>query len=120
MRRTYKPIKSIEIADFLNHGAAIVDVRRAEEWRLTGVVAGSELLTFFDAQGQSQPEEWVQQLNARVAEERPLILICRTGHRTRLICEFLIAATSRPDIYNVTDGILGWLAEGLPVARVRG
>lgn len=118
MRRKYKQIKSADVADLLSRGAAIVDVRRPEEWQLTGIVAGSELLTFFDQHGQSQPEAWLQQLDNLVAEDCPLVLICRTGHRTSLICEFLIEMTSRVDIYNVSDGILGWLGEGLPVDRV--
>ena len=118
MRRKYQQIKSTQVPDLLKQGAAIVDVRRPEEWQLTGVVAGSELLTFFDSQGQSQPGKWLQQLNNLVSEDCPLVLICRTGHRTGLICEFLIEVTSRIDIYNVSDGIWGWLGEGLPVARV--
>ena len=118
MRRKYKQVKSVDVPDLLSYGAAIVDVRRPEEWRLTGIVAGSELLTFFDAKGQSQPEEWLQQLNGLVADDCPLVLICRTGHRTSMICEYLIEVTSRVDIYNVSDGIFGWLGEGLPVASL--
>ena len=118
MRRKYIQVKSVDVPDLLNQGAAIVDIRRSEEWQLTGIVAGSELLTFFDAQGQSQPEEWLQQLNALVPDDRPLALICRTGHRTSMICEYLIEVTSRAEIYNVADGIFGWLAAGLPVVSV--
>ena len=118
MRRKYKQIRSVDVSDLILNGAAIVDIRRPEEWQLTGIVAGSELLTFFDAQGQSQPEEWLQKLNALVADNRPLVLICRTGHRTSLICEYLIEVTPRVDIYNVSDGILGWVGEGLPVVSL--
>ncbi len=118
MRRKYKQVKAEAVPDLLKKGVAIVDVRRQEEWQLTGIVAGSELLTFFDAQGQSQPEEWLQQLNALVPDDRPLALICRTGHRTSLICEYLVEVTSRAEIYNVADGIFGWLGAGLPVVSV--
>ena len=116
MRRKYKQVKSVEIHDLLHQGAAIVDVRRPEEWQLTGIVEGSQLLTFFDNQGNSQPGEWLKLLNQIVPVDQPLLLICRTGHRTGLICEYLIEVSSRLDIYNVSDGILGWLAEGFPVA----
>ena len=118
MRRKYKQVKAEAVPDLLKKGVAIVDVRRQEEWQLTGIVAGSELLTFFDAQGQSQPEEWLQQLNALVPDDHPLALICRTGHRTSLICEYLVEVTSRAEIYNVADGIFGWLGAGLPVVSV--
>lgn len=115
MRKKYQQILSRDVPELITQGAAIVDIRRVEEWRLTGVVAGSGLLTFFDAQGGSQPEQWLARLDELVPVDQPLVLICRTGHRTGLICEFLIEATRRVDIYNVSDGIFGWLAEGLPV-----
>jgi len=56
MRRKYKQIKSADLPELLQRGASIVDVRRLEEWQLTGIVEGSQLLTFFDEQGNSQPE----------------------------------------------------------------
>lgn len=118
MRRKYQQIMSRDVPQQLQQGWAIVDIRRPEEWRLTGIVAGSFLLTFFDEQGGSQPEKWLEQLDQLVPLEQPLLLICRTGHRTGLICEYLIEATTRLKIYNVADGILGWLAEGLPVKQV--
>lgn len=118
MRRKYKQVKGEDVPNLLKMGAAIVDIRRQEEWQLTGIVAGSELLTFFDAHGQSQPEEWLRQLNALVPGDRPLVLICRTGHRTSLICEYLVEVTSRAEIYNVSDGIFGWLRAGLPVVSL--
>jgi len=115
MRRKYRQIMSRDVPALLQQGAAIVDIRRSEEWSLTGVVSGSLLLTFFDAQGECQPEEWVAQLDQQVPLDQPLLLICRTGHRTGLICDLLIETTQRLNIYNVSDGIFGWLAEGLPV-----
>jgi len=75
MRRKYLQIKSAGVPDLLQQGAAIIDVRRPEEWQVTGIVAGSKLLTFFDAQGQSQPEKWLQQLNLLVPSDCPLVLI---------------------------------------------
>lgn len=75
MQRKYKQIKSADVPELLRPGAAIVDVRRAEEWQLTGTVADSILLTFFDAAGNSDPAGWLQQLNQQVAAEVPLVLI---------------------------------------------
>ncbi|MDX2494354.1 MAG: hypothetical protein QNK27_05285 [Desulfuromusa sp.] len=75
MRRNYKQINSADLPELLQQGAAIIDVRRPEEWQLTGIVAGSELLTFFDGQGQSQPEKWMEQLDLLVNSDCPLVLI---------------------------------------------
>jgi len=75
MRIKYKQITGSETPDILQRGAAIVDIRRPEEWQLTGTVADSILLTFFDAEGSSDPTEWLQQLNQQITAEVPLVLI---------------------------------------------
>ena len=75
IRKKYKQVRSADTPELLQQGAAIIDVRRSDEWRLTGIVAGSQLLTFFDDQGNSQPEEWLRQLDLLVPVEQPLLLI---------------------------------------------
>jgi rhodanese-related sulfurtransferase len=75
MREKYKQISSAETPVILQQGAAIVDIRRPEEWQLTGTVADSILLTFFDAAGNSDPAGWLQQLNRQVAADVPLVLL---------------------------------------------
>ena len=75
IRKKYKHISSADTQKLLQQGAAIIDVRRPDEWQLTGIVAESHLLTFFDAQGDSQPEEWLRQLDLLVPVEQPLLLI---------------------------------------------
>ena len=75
MQRKCKHITSSETPPILRQGAAIVDIRRPEEWQLTGTVADSLLLTFFDAEGNSDPKGWLQQLNQQIAADVPLVLI---------------------------------------------
>ena len=75
IRKKYKQAGSTDTLELLRQGAAIIDVRRQDEWQLTGVVAGSHPLTFFDALGNSQPDEWLQQLDQLVPVGQPLLLI---------------------------------------------
>jgi len=74
-QRKYRQVRSADTLDLLQQGAAIIDVRRPEEWQLTGIVAGSHLLTFFDVLGNCKPEEWLRQLDQLVPVEQPLLLI---------------------------------------------
>lgn len=74
-RKKFKHVKSVDTLELLQQGAAIIDVRRPEEWQLTGIVAGSHLLTFFDEYGGCQPEEWLRQLDQLVPVEQSLLLI---------------------------------------------
>jgi rhodanese-related sulfurtransferase len=75
MRQKYKQISSIGVPELLQQGAVIVDIRRPEEWQLTGTVADSILLTFFYAEGNSDPAGWLQQLNRQVPADVPLVLL---------------------------------------------
>ena len=74
-QREYKDVPAVEIPELLHQGAVVVDVRRPDEWQLTGTVADSILLTFFDAEGNSDPLGWLEKLNQQVADDVPLVLI---------------------------------------------
>ena len=111
----YEQIKSQRLKKLLNEGVVLVDIRRQDEWKMTGIVAGSVLLTFFYQTGAADPADWLQQLHQQVPIEAPLALICRSGYRTNLVCDFLCQTSPRDSLYNVAGGILGWLAAGLPV-----
>ena len=83
-----KQIKGLELKELINQGAYLVDIHREDEWRTTGVVAESLLLTFFDPAGNADPAVWVQQLDLLVPIDKPLALICRSGYRTELVSIF--------------------------------
>lgn len=120
MQKRFLQMNNLGLTELLQQGGALVDIRREEEWRSTGVVERSHLLTFFAADGSSDPLVWLQKLNHLIPAEQPLALICRSGYRTGLICDFLAETTERSEIYNLTDGILGWLSAGMPVADYTG
>jgi rhodanese-related sulfurtransferase len=113
--KDYRQMDNRQLRQFLQQGGALVDIRRKKEWQLTGVVEGSLLLTFFAADGSSEPMQWLGELEKQVPPEAPLALICRTGQRTTVICEFLQQVFPERELYNITAGIYGWLTEGFPV-----
>ena len=96
----------------------IVDVRRNSEWHQTGVVPNSILLTFFDKNGNYNFEEWYEKLRLNINEERPIILICRTGRRTKIIAEMMDEKLDNV-IYNAKDGITSWIDAKLPIIKLK-
>lgn len=104
-----------ELKDLLRQGVALVDLRTAAEWRQTGVIPGSRLLTLFDEQGRSQPEQWRSRLEKFAPADAPVILICRSGNRTRQAAQYLDSSGRKGVVYNVRAGIDGWLREGQAV-----
>lgn len=109
-------VSNEELKELLERGVKIVDIRRPEEWVETGVVEGSHKITAFDKRGQLVPT-FPQQFMSLVKPEEEVILICRTGRRTRLLSNALTAQAGYTHVYNVTDGITHWKKEGNPVVQ---
>lgn len=56
-------------------------------------------------------------MNQQVADDDEFMLICRTGNRNSVIAEALTSQAGYQRVFNVTDGIVRWIGEGLPVTR---
>lgn len=112
----YTNLDNAMLKSLLAQGVPIYDVRRAEEWRQTGVVEGSRLLTFVDANGRPTPD-FFQRFTAEVKKNEPVIVICRTGNRTDVLARLLAEELGYSKVYNVRDGIARWIAEKNPVVR---
>lgn len=112
----YKNVSNNELKGLLKSGMKIIDIRRPEEWKQTGVVEGSHLLTFFDKRGRVNPD-FRSKFSKLVKKADKVILICRTGSRTGAVSKFLSEREGFEGIINVTRGITHWIKEGNPVAK---
>lgn len=107
----FSELDNLGLAEMMEKGVKVVDIRRPEEWHQTGVVAGSHLLTAFDRYGRIEPD-FVGEFEELVARDEPVVLICRTGSRTAALARALAEQLEYQQVYNVTDGITRWIAEG--------
>ncbi len=97
----------------------LIDIRRPDEWRQTGVAAGALRINMAHPQGGSG---FVQQVAAELDGDRdaPIGIICRTGNRTTRMQQTLREA-GFTRVYNIREGMVGssagpgWIARGLPV-----
>ncbi|MCB1865101.1 MAG: rhodanese-like domain-containing protein [Chromatiales bacterium] len=112
----YVNVDSTGLEQLVAQGVVLYDIRRPEEWRQTGVVAGSELLTFADASGRVRPE-FFDRFQREVPRDRPVALICRTGNRTDVLGRYLMDQLGYKQVFNVRDGITAWMREGHPVHK---
>jgi rhodanese-related sulfurtransferase len=112
----FKSVNNSQLKELLKKDMKIVDVRRPEEWKKTGVIEGSHLLTFFDRRGRVNPN-FREKFAKLVKKTDDVILICRTGNRTGAISKFLSEREGFKGIVNVTRGIAHWIREGNPVAK---
>jgi rhodanese-related sulfurtransferase len=109
-------IDNAELAKLAAAGVPVIDIRTAAEWEETGIVPGSRLLTFFDERGKADPAAWLAKAKAIAKPGDPLVIICRSGNRTKPVSRFLAEQAGYAKVYNVKNGIRAWAAEGRPMA----
>ena len=101
----------------MQHGVPVVDIRTPTEWRRTGIVEGSRLLTFFDVQGRHDLRAWLSELAAIASRDEPFVLICQSGVRSALVSRFLDARLGYRHVFDAAGGIERWMAENRPTFR---
>ena len=85
----------------------LVDIRRPEEWKQTGVLPNAHLLTYehFDT-----PEAFLAALAPQL-DDRPVALICRTGSRTSRAARAVAELLDQP-VIDIQGGITRLMREG--------
>jgi rhodanese-related sulfurtransferase len=109
----YTNVDNAALKVLVDDGVKIVDVRRPDEWRTTGVIPGSALLTAFDANGRFNPD-FPAAFEALVNRDESVVLICQSGGRSTALARALSEQAGYTRIYNVAGGIAGWMEGGNP------
>ncbi|MET9887366.1 rhodanese-like domain-containing protein [Streptomyces sp. NPDC006430] len=93
----------------LDEGAVLLDVRERAEWK-AGHAPGAvhAPLSALMAGGELPP----------AARNRPLVVICRSGHRSQQATKILTGRGA--EAVDVKGGMHAWSAAGLPVVDERG
>ena len=97
-----------EMIKLSNDNIPIVDVRRSSEWDQAGIIPNSILLTFFDEEGNYNFDEWYEKLQLEISVTDPIILICRSGKRSKVVAN-MIDEKFNTIIYNAQSGINSWI-----------
>jgi rhodanese-related sulfurtransferase len=91
-----------EARKLIEDGAQLVDVRAEHEWE-AGRIAGAIHL----------PLDELVERGGEIDKGRPVVLYCRGGNRSTMATEALSA--SGYDAAKLSEGIVGWDAEGQPL-----
>lgn len=97
----------------------LIDIRRPEEWRQTGVAKDAKRINMEHPDGLIA---FLRQIALEVKGDAhaPIGLICRTGNRTTQI-QKVMQEVGFTNVYNVKEGMIGsaagpgWKTRGLPV-----
>jgi rhodanese-related sulfurtransferase len=111
-------IDNTELKNLILKKIPLIDLRRPDEWKSTGIIKGSITLTLYDTDGRPLPN-FVPELIKLGLKDKPFILICRTGNRTAIAATGLTESLGFSKVYNVEKGIVGWLSDNNPVVKFK-
>jgi rhodanese-related sulfurtransferase len=103
-----------DVRTLVEQGAKVIDIRRADEWRDTGIIDGSILITAVDAEGRLVPG-FAQALGGAVGRDEPVVVICRSGNRSAAIARMMSESAGYSRVVDAGGGIRAWLGAGYPV-----
>ena len=102
-------VNNNKIKMLMESGVPLIDIRTEKEWHETGVINQSKLLTFFDKDGNSNVKKWMLELEKIASKKDPVIIICRSGRRSRIVANFLDQKEHYTTVFHATDGIISWI-----------
>ena len=109
-------INNDQIKELMKTNTPIIDIRTSPEWDQTGVIPNSLLLTFFDENGKYNFKSWYNKLINITKKDQPIILICRSGRRTKIVAE-MINKKFDYEVYNAKYGIKSWIKSNLKTVK---
>ena len=110
---TLGQMKSDEFLEAQAKGAVIIDIRREDEWRKTGIIDGARTITAFTKAGRLH-QDFQQKFSSLVPSlKTPTVLYCRTGNRTAKLGDALVSQLGYSNLSHLHNGIKGWFKDGL-------
>lgn len=107
------PLNTEAVNTLSAQGALLVDIRTPAEWKATGVIPGSHLQTFFNDEGRFDLPAFANALNQFSPDpSKPVVLVCRSGHRSEQAGKLLAALWPDRRILHLDHGIKAWMGEG--------
>jgi rhodanese-related sulfurtransferase len=98
-------------------GTIIIDIRREEEWKETGIINGAETITAFKANGEIH-EDFQQKFFSLIKDrDTPFLLYCRTGNRTGELGNALVNQLGFEKVIHLKNGIVQWKKQGYEVVE---
>ena len=118
--RRMKHLKPKEAHEFLqtNPQAVFVDCRSEMEYLFVGHPVGAQHVAWNDGPDWEINPHFVGQVKKVASMNRPIVLICRSGHRS--VMRARARAGRLQEVYNVLDGFEGPLDDDITAAAISG
>ena len=111
-------IDNSELKNLIEKDINIIDVRTQKEWKSTGIIKGSILISLLDKKNKFIFENWYEDFNKKMSKNVSVIFVCAVGVRSKFISN--LVNKKKPDlkIYNLKKGINNWIRSGNKISRL--
>ena len=107
-----KDISPKELITYQSTGVVIVDIRRKEEWKDTGIIDGAKTITAFTKTGSLHPN-FQEEFTKLVSDsDTSFVLYYRTGRRTGILRDALKTSMGFKKAMHLSGGIMRWKKDG--------
>lgn len=110
-----KVVDNNQLLEMKAKGIEIIDIRRVDEWKKTGVIDGAKMLTFFDAKGNYDIPKWMSEFSQIIKDkDSTFVIYCAHANRTKMVGNFLNKELGYKNVYELNGGInYGWIDKGM-------
>ena len=111
-------INNRELSNLIEKEIKIIDVRTQNEWKSTGIIKGSFLVSLLNKNKKFIFEDWFAMFENNFGKNKSIIFICASGIRSNYISH--LVKKKKPDlkIYNLKKGINDWIRSGNKISRL--
>lgn len=114
-QKTVSTVKSKLLTNaFLLQNIPIIDIRTESEWRETGIIPQSHLITFYKEDQSYNEKEFLEALAAVVQKDDTFVILCRSGNRSLKVANFLFAQ-GYSHVINLSGGIKEAMNNGIQI-----
>ena len=111
-------IDNSELKNLIEKDINIIDVRTQSEWKSTGIIKGSILISLLDKKNKFIFENWYKEFNKKISKNESVIIVCALGVRSKYISNLINKKKPDLKIYNLKKGINDWIRSGNKIYRL--
>lgn len=111
-------IDNRELSNLIKKEIKIIDVRTQNEWKSTGIIKGSYLISLLNKNKKFIFEDWFEIFNNKFGKNKSIVFICASGVRSNYISN--LVKKKEPDliVFNLKKGINNWIRSGYKIEKL--
>ena len=112
-------IDNRELSNLIEKEIKIIDVRTQNEWKSTGIIKESFLVSLLNKNKKFIFEDWYAMFENKFGKNETIVFICASGIRSNYISH--LVQRRKPDlkIYNLKKGINHWIRSGNKIYKFK-